>query len=192
MNIIRKIQRRFESNRERKTTFNAIRRLGGAIWDNTKFVNQGTFHFGRSVTIAGEGIDNVTRSQIVILKNAVLEIGDNTGMSQVSITCKQKVHIGSNVKIGAGTLIFDTNYHNTDWRIRADHDKDLSSAQNAPVYIGDHVFIGTRSIICKGVTIGDRSIIAAGSVVVKDIPADCMAGGNPCKVIKFINEDSSN
>lgn len=70
-------------------------------------------------------------------------------MSQVSITCKQKIHIGSNVKIGAGTLIFDTNFHNTDWQNRADHDKDLSSALNAAIHIGDHVFIGTRSIICK-------------------------------------------
>lgn len=192
MNIIKKIRRRIGSNRERKNTFNAIRRLGGVIGDNSKFVNQGAFHVGRNVTIAGEGIDNVMRSQIVILKDAVLEIGDNTGMSQVSITCKQKIHIGSNVKIGAGTLIFDTNFHSTDWKIRADHDKDLSSAQNAPIHIGDHVFIGTRSIICKGVTIGDRSIIAAGSIVVKDIPADCIAGGNPCRVIKYINENCSN
>lgn len=192
MKILRKIIRRLEANRERKNSFNAIRRLGGVIWGNTKFVNQGTFHVGRNVTIAGEGIDNVMRSQIVILKDAVLEIGDNTGMSQVSITCKQKIHIGSNVKIGAGTLIFDTNFHSIDWKIRADHDKDLSSAQNAPIHIGDHVFIGTRSIICKGVTIGDRSIIAAGSIVVKDIPADCIAGGNPCRVIKYINENSSN
>ncbi len=140
------------------------------------------------MTIAGEGIDNVNRSQIVILKDAVLDVGDNTGMSQVSITCKQKIHIGSNVKIGAGTIIFNTNFHNTDWKIRADYDKGLSSALCAPIHIGDHVFIGIRSIISKGVTIGDRSIIAAGSVVVKDIPSDCMAGGNPCNVIKYINQ----
>ena len=68
-------------------------------------------------------------------------------MSQVSITCKQKIQIGSKVKFGAGTLIFDTNFHNTDWQIRADHDKDLSSALNAAIHIGDHVFIGTRSIL---------------------------------------------
>lgn len=188
MNIIQKLLWRLKSIRDRKRTFNDIRRLGGTIWNNTKYVNHGSFRYGRNMVIAGEGIDNVTRSQIVILKDAVLEIGDNTGMSQISITCKQKIHIGSNVKIGAGTLIFDTNFHNTNWRIRANNEKDLSSAQNAPIHIGDHVFIGTRSIICKGVTIGDRSIIAAGSVVVKDIPADCMAGGSPCKVIKYIQE----
>ena len=107
-------------------------------------------------------------------------------MSQVSITCKHYIHIGSHVKIGAGTLIFDTNFHNTDWHVRRDQEKDLATAINAPVIIGDDVFVGTRCIINKGVTIGDRSIIAAGSVVVKDIPADCIAGGNPCKVIVTI------
>jgi acetyltransferase-like isoleucine patch superfamily enzyme len=58
------------------------------------------------------------------------------------------------------------------------------------VIIEDDVFIGARSVICKGVTIGARSIIAAGSVVVKDIPADCIAGGNPCKVIKYLNSEN--
>lgn len=56
----------------------------------------------------------------------------------------------------------------------------------AQVQIGNNVFIGTRSIICKGITIGDRSIIAAGSVGVKDIPADEVWGGNPAKFIKHI------
>lgn len=155
----------------------------GFLDKNTKLVVLGTFKYGNSVIINGEGIDNTTRSQIVVLPNATLEIGDNVGMTQVSITCKHCIHIGSNVKIGAGAMIFDTNFHNTDWRVRRDEDKDLATAINAQVNIGDDVFVGTRCIINKGVTIGDRSIIAAGSVVVKDIPADCVAGGNPCKVI---------
>lgn len=187
MNIIRKVIDHYKYVCNKRKTFAGIRSLGGVIWANTKFTNQGEFSYGKNIVIAGDGIDNVTRSQIVILKDAVLEIGDNTGMSQVSITCKQKIHIGSNVKIGAGVMMFDTNFHNTDWQIRLDHTKDLSTAQNAPIYIGDHVFIGARSIICKGVSIGARSIIAAGSVVVKDIPSDCIAGGNPCKIIKTTN-----
>ena len=67
MNMIKKIRRRIETYYKRKNTFNAIRRLGGVIWNNTKYVNQGSFRFGRKVTIVGEVIDNVTRSQIVIL-----------------------------------------------------------------------------------------------------------------------------
>lgn len=92
--------------------------------------------------------------------------------------------IGKYVNIGAGTLIIDSNYHSLDWSVRRNRSLDKKSALTAPVIIEDDVFIGARCIICKGVTIGARSIIAAGSVVVKDIPADCIAGGNPCAVIK--------
>jgi acetyltransferase-like isoleucine patch superfamily enzyme len=56
--------------------------------------------------------------------------------------------------------------------------------QTAPVTIEDDVWIGAQCIILKGVTIGARSIIGAGSVVTKDIPADCVAAGNPCRIIK--------
>lgn len=79
-------------------------------------------------------------------------------------------------------MIFDTNFHNTDWRVRRTPE-DIKTAKTAPISIGDDCFIGARCIICKGVKIGARSIIAAGSVVVSDIPEDCIAGGNPCKVI---------
>ena len=60
---------------------------------------------------------------------------------------------------------------------------------SAPIVIEDDVWIGARSIILKGVHIGARSIIAAGSVVTKDIPSDVIAGGNPCKVIREINQN---
>lgn len=64
---------------------------------------------------------------------------------------------------------------------------DTQTAKTSSISIEDDVLIGTCSIILKGVTIGARSIIAAGSVVTKSIPADCIAGGNPCKVIRYIN-----
>ena len=57
---------------------------------------------------------------------------------------------------------------------------------SSPIVIEDDVFIGVNCIILKGVTIGARSIIAAGSVVTKSIPADCIAGGNPAKVIRLL------
>lgn len=56
--------------------------------------------------------------------------------------------------------------------------------KSAPVVIEDDVWVGAHCIILKGVTIGARSVIGAGSVVTKSIPADCVAAGNPCKVIK--------
>lgn len=56
-----------------------------------------------------------------------------------------------------------------------------------PIAIGNDVWIGGRAIICPGVTIGDRSVIGAGSVVTKNIPPDVFAAGNPCKVIRDLN-----
>ena len=58
-----------------------------------------------------------------------------------------------------------------------------------PVKIGNNVWIGANVTIIPGVTIGDNSIIGAGSIVVKDIPQNTIAVGNPCKVIKYINEE---
>lgn len=58
----------------------------------------------------------------------------------------------------------------------------------APVTIGSRVWIGAGAIICPGVTIGDGSVIGAGSVVVHDVPANSVAAGNPCKVIRPIGE----
>lgn len=60
---------------------------------------------------------------------------------------------------------------------------------NSPIVIEDDVLIGVRCVILKGVTIGARSIIGAGSIVTKSIPADCIAAGNPAKVVKYINRE---
>jgi maltose O-acetyltransferase len=57
-----------------------------------------------------------------------------------------------------------------------------------PIVIGEDVWVGGSAVICPGVTIGDRSVIGAGSVVTKDIPADVFAAGNPCKVIRSLEQ----
>jgi galactoside O-acetyltransferase len=58
-----------------------------------------------------------------------------------------------------------------------------------PVTIGNHVWIGSNVVICPGVTIGDNAVIGAGSIVTKNIPANSIAVGNPCRVIREINDD---
>ena len=134
------------------------------------------------------GIDCGNGCKIVVASNAMLQIGEYSGMTNSIIQCHEKVIIGSHVNIGAGCLIMDSNFHSTDWHDRLDRRKDIENHRNAPVIIGDVVFIGTKSIICKGVTIGDHAMIAAGSVVVKDVPANELWGGNPAKFIKKIKE----
>lgn len=91
------------------------------------------------------------------------------------------------IKIGADTFIgpncgFYTAIHPIDYSQRM---KGLESAK--PITIGKGVWLGGNVTVLPGVTIGDRAVIGAGSVVVKDIPADVVAVGNPCKVIKQIN-----
>lgn len=105
-------------------------------------------------------------------------------MTSTSIFCKKEIVIGSHVNIGAECLIIDSDFHSTRWEDRADRRRDVQNAKSAPIHIGDYVFIGARCIILKGVTIGEKSLVMAGSVVSKDIPANCIAGGNPCKILK--------
>ena len=62
---------------------------------------------------------------------------------------------------------------------------------NAPITIGSNVWIGAGAIILPGITIGDNTVIGAGSIVTKDIPANVIAVGNPCKVLRTINEYDS-
>lgn len=143
---------------------------------------------------SGDGINPLCRNirgKIFIDKNATIKIGDNTGISSACLWAKENITIGDNVNIGGDCLIMDTDAHNLDYRVRNGSIRDKNgksidslSANSKKIIIEDDVLIGTRSIILKGVTIGARSIIAAGSVVTKSIPADCIAGGNPCKVIK--------
>jgi maltose O-acetyltransferase len=91
-----------------------------------------------------------------------------------------KVTIGSNVLFGPNVQIY-TATHPMDYKIRAEW---LESGK--PITIGSDIWVGGGAIICPGVTIGDRSVIGAGSVVTKDIPSDYFAAGNPCKVIKSL------
>lgn len=118
-------------------------------------------------------------SRILVGPKGVLTIGDNVGMSNATIVADESVTIGNNVMIGGGVQIFDTNFHSTDPAIRTSGHETRADVKTAPVVIGDNVFIGTNSIICKGVTIGDNAIIAAGSVIVKPIPSNETWGGNP-------------
>ena len=126
-------------------------------------------------------------SGIYAANNAEIIIGNNVGASSVCIWSTSKIVIGNYVKIGADVTILDNDAHSMDFFIRRDISKDIANA--CPITIEDDVLIGTRSIILKGVTIGARSIIGAGSVVTKSIPADCIAAGNPCRVIRQLVKD---
>ena len=114
-------------------------------------------------------------SDIRIFKNAELIIGSGYLNAYDQIICTEKVEIGNDVAIARDVIIRDTDSHDI---INTNHVK------TKPVKIGNHVWIGTRAIIMKGVTIGDGAIIAAGAIVTKDVPPKSIVAGVPAKVIK--------
>ena len=112
-------------------------------------------------------------------------IGDNVGISGSTICASKSVTIGDRVLVGSGCIITDTDSHPIDWEDRKAHKNDKT--KSSPVVIGDDVFIGARSIILKGVTIGNHSVVGAGSVVSKDVPPDCVVAGNPAIIVKYLS-----
>ena len=117
-------------------------------------------------------------------KNAVIEIDDDAGMSNVILAAKERIYIGKNVSLGAGVKIFDTDFHSVylENRLLSD-DPDVRSA---PIIIKDGAFVGADTIILKGVIVGEKSVIGAGSVVTKSIPPGEIWAGNPAKFLKKI------
>lgn len=106
--------------------------------------------------------------------SASIQIGDRCGFSGTVIGAFKSIRIGNNVRCGANTLITDSDWHLDDPR----------SGVPREVVIGDNVWLGVNSVVLKGVTIGENTVIGANSVVTRSIPANVIAAGNPCKVIK--------
>ena len=112
---------------------------------------------------------------IICFKNSTLKIGGGFCNSNIKIRCTEKMEIGFDVSISHDVTIMDSDAHNIE---REDY------ISTKPIKIGNHVWIGSRAMVLKGVTIGDGAVIAAGAVVTKDVPANSMAAGNPAKIIK--------
>lgn len=135
---------------------------------------------------SGNNYNLIGRQQKSILwVEGNLNIGNNVGMSSTAIICNCSIQIGNNVIIGGNTVIYDSDFHNLDSRIRGTSN-DIKSAKKSPVTIKDNVFIGAHTTILKGVTIGENSIIGACSVISKDIPDNEIWAGNPARYIKHI------
>ncbi len=111
-----------------------------------------------------------------------LTIGERTIIQPgVHIGAALSVTIGKGVLMASGVYITDHDHDNTDpFEVGRTHHRLLAS----PTVIGDDVWLGERVIVLKGVTIGEHSVIGAGSVVTRSIPPLCVAAGSPAKVIK--------
>ena len=151
--------------------------------------NNGNIFIGNNLTINSGlnqnpiGGDIITR--ILVAKNATFIIGNNVGISNTTFCCKTYIKIDDFVLIGGGCKIWDTDHHSIDYNERMHYGDNFIVSK--PIHIEKYVFIGGGVTILKGVTIGQNSIVAAGSIVVKNIPCNEIWGGNPAKFIKKID-----
>ncbi|MBQ2211138.1 MAG: acyltransferase [Prevotella sp.] len=137
---------------------------------------------------SGEAFNPICRNLMACLcarGKGQIVIGNHVGMSSPCIWSINHIRFGNHVLVGGDCLFIDNDAHNID-AVERRVPELRSKIKSAPIIIEDEVFIGAHSIVLKGVTIGARSVIGAGSVVTESIPADSIAAGNPCRVIRKI------
>ncbi len=143
------------------------------------------FNSGRGINPLASNI----KAEIAVRDGAFVKIGNNCGFSSPVINIRKGLTIGNHATVGARVTFLDSDSHSLNYRDRRDAEKDAENRNDAEIVVGDDVLIGVNAMILKGVHIGDRSIIGAGSVVTRDVPADCIAAGNPAKIIKELKYD---
>ena len=122
-------------------------------------------------------------------------IGENDGIINIGKYClitpgvrimaAEKIEIGDACMIAHGAYISDADWHGI-------YDRAEPVGNTKPIILKDNVWVGDSAIICKGVTIGENSIIGAGAVVTKNVPENCIYAGNPARLVKKINEKEFN
>lgn len=176
---------------------------------NDLFRNSFFYPTASLVSIYGKGMWKIGEKCLIGAQliceseQAEINIGNNTFIASGSrIIAAQRVTIGNNVLVAGEVIIQDHNSHSLDFEIRkedinyalARHKRTPKTNKNwdhvlrGEVKIGNDVWIGMRSLILKGVVIGDRSIVGAGSVVTKSVPPDVVVAGNPAKVVKSLRQ----
>jgi acetyltransferase-like isoleucine patch superfamily enzyme len=128
-----------------------------------------------STATLGEGVRLGSGVRCIVGQGARLAIGAGSFVTADSlILCGNRVTIGAHCAISWQVQIMDWDMHHLA----------ESEPNSAPVTLGDHVWIGSRATILKGVTIGDGAVVGAGSVVARDIPAKTAVAGNPARVVR--------
>lgn len=145
-----------------------------------------TLRMGSGVVILKKNGEIRLGDRVVLHKNCKLSAWGTDGPAKITVGSRTyigdrtEIHAGQSVTIGDGCdiswdcCIMDRDYH----KLNTEHEV------FAPVTIGNHVWIGCKATILKGVTVGDGAVIAAGSVVTRDVPPRCLVGGNPAHVLK--------
>jgi acetyltransferase-like isoleucine patch superfamily enzyme len=134
------------------------------------------------------GITLFSQVKITAFFDSKISIGNNVGLNGTTISCRTThINIDDGTMIAPNVIIVDSDFHSLwpaeerMWNPGFENDRGVN--------IGKNVWIGINCIVLKGVTIGDNSVIGAGSIVNRDIPANTMAAGNPAVVIKNLTDD---
>lgn len=191
-----------------KEVLNAIRRLPSNLYNRLVFAlrkpvlsdqgpringklymvsDRGKIRFGTGVRInsslESNPIGGSTRTILFAEPGASISIGDRVGISNSAIHAATTIVIGDDVLIGGDCKIYDTDFHSVLYSQRLEN----TGVKKAGVVIGNGVFIGAGCYILKGVRIGENAVIAAASVVTKNVPKGELWGGNPAKFIRKID-----
>lgn len=179
---LRKVTKKFKKNATLQGTnieigMHSIIRLADGARKENVILKEGCWPLGR-IAVQSDGV-------FIMHEHSKIE---NT----TRIQCVNRVEIGPYTAVAENTIICDNNNHPISPSYRkkmrltpARHQMRMwKYSSSAPIIIGENCWIGSNVRICKGVTIGDNSVVAACSVVTKDVPANCVVAGNPAKVVK--------
>jgi acetyltransferase-like isoleucine patch superfamily enzyme len=145
--------------------------------------------FGDKMRIGSDfvrsGIALYSKCKIQAFNRSRIVLGRGVALLGTSITCRTtSIEIGDGTMIAPNAVIVDSDFH-APWPPE-NRTYNMGYERDRSVKIGPNVWIGLNCIILKGVTIGENSIIGAGSVVTRDIPSNVLAAGNPAKVVKSL------
>lgn len=170
------------------------------VYDKICVSGYGEITIGNNfVFTSGSSINPICRNICgcihTVTEESKITIGNNVGISSACIWSQKSIIIGNNVNIGGDCLIMDSDAHPHDYMKRRREfaqevglEKYLDTIPCASIVIEDDVWIGARCQILKGVHIGARSIVAAGSVVTNDIPAGSIVAGIPARIINELKK----
>lgn len=143
------------------------------VYGRPRIVNRGTLIIGERVRIWSTTV----RTEFAVFDRGTLEIGDRCSINYgTSIAATGLVRIGHDCMLGTYSMILDNDFHEIERR-------DVMP-EPRPVVLEDNVWLGNRTLILPGVTIGHDSVIGAGSVVMTNVPPRSVALGNPARVVR--------
>ncbi len=150
-------------------------------WDEKRiFANEitGSLYVAKNAKLIVNLFDCYAGNRITINEGATLRLGTGYMNYGCVIECFNRIDIGNDVAISEGVVMRDSDNHTIHF------ENGTKSTPTAPIVIQNHVWIGMGATILKGVTIGEGAIIAAGSLVNKDVPSHSLVAGTPAKVVK--------